>query len=196
MSQISRDSALLRHGLRLEYATLVWNLLEGTGAIAAGIAAHSVALTAYGLDSAVEVLASGVTVWHLRGTSERREKRALRIIGGCYLVVAVYIGAEATRHLVRGARPHGSPLGIALTAAAVAVMTILGMWKRSVGHALDNNVLIAEANFSLIDGALSGTVLLGLALYSALGWWWADAAAGIAVALLAAFEGVENLRDE
>ena len=186
--------ALRRRGLLLEYATIAWNVLEGAGAIAAGIAAHSVALTAYGLDSSVEVFASGVTAWQLRDPSERRETPALRIIGGCYIVVAAYVGVEAILHLVHRARPHESPLGIALTAAAVVAMLILGLWKRSVACHLDSSVLRAEATFSLVDGALSGTVLLGLALYSALGWWWADAVAALAVAALASVEGVENVR--
>jgi len=188
------EAALLRRGLLLEYATIAWNILEGAGAIAAGIAAHSVALTAYGLDSSVEVFASSVTAWQLRDTSERRESPALRIIGACYLVVAAYVGVQATLHLVHGAHPHESPLGIALTAAAVVAMAILGLWKRSIARELDSTVLDAEATFSLVDGALSGTVLLGLALYSTLGWWWADAVAALAVAVLAAFEGVENVR--
>ena len=185
---------LLRRGLLLEYATIGWNVLEGAGAITVGIAAHSVALTAYGLDSSIEVFASTVTTWQLRNGSKRSEGPALRAIGACYLVVAAYIGAEATLHLVRGSRPSSSAIGIALTAAAVVVMTVLGIWKRNVGRDLSNNVLLAEANFSLVDAALSGTVLLGLALYSSLGWWWADPVAACAVAVLAVSEGIEGVR--
>src|ERR1043166_9585811 len=93
------EAALLRRGLLLEYATIAWNVLEGAGAIAAGIAVHSVALTAYGLDSSIEVFASSVAAWQLRDPSERRETPALRILGGCYLVVAAYVGVQAILHL-------------------------------------------------------------------------------------------------
>jgi divalent metal cation (Fe/Co/Zn/Cd) transporter len=185
---------LRRTALRLEYATIAWNGFEGAAAIAAGIVAHSVALTAFGLDSAIEVLASSVAAWQLREGGPHRDRAALRIIGACFLVVAVYIGVEAILRLMSGERPRGSPFGIAITTAAVVVMTVLGAAKSRLGRVLGNAVLLAEARFSLVDAGLSATVLLGLALNLALGWWWADPVAALAIAVLAVVEGVEGVR--
>ena len=185
---------LRRRALRLEYTTIAWNAFEGAAAIAAGIVAHSVALTAFGLDSAIEVLASSVATWQLREGGPHRDRAALRIIGACFLVVAVYVGIAAILRLMSGKHPHGSPFGIAITAAAVVVMTILGAAKSRLGRVLGNAVLLAEARFSLVDAGLSATVLLGLALNLALGWWWADPVAALAIAMLAVMEGFEGVR--
>jgi divalent metal cation (Fe/Co/Zn/Cd) transporter len=186
--------ALTRRGLHLEYATIGWNAFEGIAAIAAGIVAHSVALTAFGLDSAVEVFASSVAAWQLRAEGRHRDRRALRLIGLCFLLVGIYVGVQSIVHLVTGARPSGSPFGVAITAAAVVVMSGLGVAKRSVAGALGNPVLGAEARFSLVDAGLSATVLLGLLLNLTLGWWWADPASALAIAGLALVEAIEGLR--
>jgi divalent metal cation (Fe/Co/Zn/Cd) transporter len=184
----------IRRGLRLVYATIAWNAFEGASAIAAGIAAHSVALTGYGLDSSLEVFVSGVAAWQLRSPDIGRDRPALRAIGVSYLAVAAYVGTQSVLHLVSSSRPHGSLLGIALTAAAAVVMTILGVWKGRVAALIRNRVLAAEARFSLIDAALSLTVLVGLALNAAFGWWWADPSVALLLALVAVREGVEGLR--
>jgi divalent metal cation (Fe/Co/Zn/Cd) transporter len=115
------------------------------------------------------------------------------VIGVSYLAVAAYVGTQSILHLVGGSRPHGSPFGIALTAAAAVVMTMLGLWKGRVAAVIRNRVLAAEARFSLIDAALSLTVLAGLALNAAFGWWWADPAVALLLAVLAVREGMEGL---
>ncbi len=193
-----RDAAFAergrRRGLRLVYATVAWNALEGGAAIAAGLAAHSVALTGYGLDSSLEVFVSAVAAWQLRADGRQRDRPALRAIGLSYLAVAAYVGTESVLHLASGARPHASPFGIALTAAASVVMTALGLAKARVARRIENPVLAAEARFSLVDAALSATVLVGLAANAAAGWWWADPGVALAVALFALQEGVEGLR--
>jgi divalent metal cation (Fe/Co/Zn/Cd) transporter len=185
---------LVRRGLRLEYVTLVWNVFEGAGALVAGLLAHSVALTAFGLDSSLEVFASLVAIWQLKGTTSRRDRTALRLIGACFLLVAGYVGIQATIDLVKGHHPGTSAAGVALTAAAAIVMLVLGILKNRVGRELDNPVLMAEARFSLVDAGLSATVLLGLVLNLALGWWWADAAAALVLAAYSLREAVEGLR--
>lgn len=193
--------ALRRRGLRLEYATLAWNAVEGTLAIVAGLAAHSIALTAYGLDSAVEVFASAVAAWQLRadldGHAARAavvERRALLAIAGCFLVVAAYVGTQSIRELITRAKPEHSYVGLVITAAACVAMTLLGVRKRDVGRSLGNRVLTAEAAFSLVDAALSATVLVGLALNALAGLWWADPGVALAVALFALREGWIGLR--
>jgi divalent metal cation (Fe/Co/Zn/Cd) transporter len=189
-----RRAALVRTGLRLEYATLGWNAFEGATAVTVGLEARSVALTAYGLDSVLEVFASSVAIWQLKGGSPARERIALRLIGGSFLLVAAWITYESFVSLVDARHAETSTAGIALTAAALVVMLALGRAKLRVGRALDNPVLEAEARFSLVDGALSGTVLIGLALNLAFGWWWADPVVALALAAFSAREGVEGLR--
>ena len=194
MTSAATHDSLVRRGLRLEYLTLGWNAFEGIVAITAGILAHSVALTAFGLDSSLEVFASMVAIWQLRGSDPARDRRALRLIGACFLVVAVYVGVQATLDLALQRHPGTSPVGVALTAAAAAMMILLGVAKLRVGRDLDNPVLKAEARFSLVDAGLSTTVLVGLVLNLAFGLWWADAAAALVLAAFALKEGIEGVR--
>jgi divalent metal cation (Fe/Co/Zn/Cd) transporter len=186
--------AARRKGLRLVIATIAWNAFEGGAAIVVGITAHSVALTAYGLDSSLEVFVSGIAAWQLSGGRAARDRPALRAIGASYLVVAAYVAVQSVLHLLTGARPRASPVGIALTAAAAVVMVALGVMKGRVARAIENRVLAAEARFSLVDAALSATVLIGLAANAVAGWWWADPGVALLVAAFAMQEGVEGLR--
>jgi divalent metal cation (Fe/Co/Zn/Cd) transporter len=186
-------ASLRRRAFRLEYATIAWNVLEGVAALVAGYLAGSVALVAFGLDSSVEVFASVVVVWELRGTGRRREHRAVRAIGVAYLVVAAYILVDAGNSLRVGNRPEASPVGMLLLAATVFVMLGLGLAKLRVGRALDNQTVLADGRFSIVDGSLAAAVLLGLALTAILGWWWADAVLAIVIAIVAFREGREAL---
>lgn len=188
--------ALRRRAFWLEYTTIGWNLFEGGAALAAGILAASVALVAFGLDSTIEVFASAVVVWQLHGANEEREARALQLIGGAYLAVSVYVLQEAIRSLVAGHRADASPGGIVLLCGTVVAMLLLALGKQRTGKRLGSATVLADARFSVIDAALAGAVLVGLVLNAALGWWWADQALAILIALLAAKEGVEGLRGE
>ena len=188
------DPDLLRRALALEYATIAWNALEGVVTIAAGIIAGSIALVAFGLDSAVEVFASAVVVWELRGTDRGRERLALRLIGSGYLVVAVYVAWQAVTGLLAGHRPDASPVGIVFLAATVGVMFLLAWLKGRVGRLMDSQTVLADARFSLIDGALAGAVLVGLVLTALLEWWWADGVLALVVSAIAAREGIEAWR--
>ena len=178
-------SRLRRLALRLEYTTIAWNVIEGVAALVAGILAGSVALVAFGLDSSVEVFASAVVVWELRGADRRGERRAVRAIGVAYLVVGVYVFIDAANALRVGDRPGASPLGMLLLAATVVVMFSLGVAKQRVGRRLDSQTVIADGRFSLVDGSLAGAVLIGLVLMALFGWWWADALLAIAISVLA-----------
>lgn len=182
---------LRRRALRLEYATIGWNILEGLAALIAGLLAGSVALVAFGLDSSVEVFASAVVVWELRGADRRRERRAVRAIGVAYLVVAVYVLLDAGNALRNANRPEASPIGMLLLACTVVVMLGLGIAKLRVGRALDSATVVADGRFSLVDGSLAGAVLIGLALTALFGWWWADALLAIGISLVAFREGRE-----
>lgn len=191
---VAPDAAAIRRALRLEYATIVWNAFEGIAGIAAGIAAHSVSLTGWGLDSSIEVLASSVAAWQLRSAAGHRDRRALRLIGVCYLVVAAFVGFQSVARLASGEHPSPSPFGMAISGAAVVVMLLLGLRKRILARSLANPVLAAEAKFSLVDAALAATVLVGLVLDAAFGWWWADPIVAIGIALVALSEGIQGLR--
>jgi len=122
---------LLERGLRLEYATLAWNVVGSVVVITAAVRARSVGLAGFGLDSLVEIVASLVVVWQLRGIADDRERRALRIIGISFLVLAAYIAAQSVYVLIAGARPHHSLLGIGWLAATVLAMFALA-WGKAV----------------------------------------------------------------
>lgn len=183
----SRQS-LLRRGFALEYTTLGWNVVGIVVLAIAAIAARSVALAGFGLDSLIEIGASTVVVWELSGTGEERQKRALKLIGAGFALLGLYLLVQSTAVLVSGFRPHHSPLGIAWTAVTAAVMFALAYGKARTGAALDNPVLRTEGRVTLIDGLLAAAVLLGLVLNTTLGWWWADPAAGYVLVYYAARE--------
>lgn len=171
-------TALLRRGFALEYATLTWNVVGIVVLAVAAITARSVALAGFGLDSLIEIGASTVVVWELSGTGEARQRRALKLIGVGFALLALYLLVQSTWVLAVGYHPHHSPLGIGWTAVTAAVMFALAAGKARTGAALDNPVLKTEGRVTLIDGLLAVAVLLGLVLNTAAGWWWADPAAG------------------
>jgi len=180
--------ALLRRGFALEYATLGWNVAGIVVLALAAVAARSVALAGFGLDSLIEIGASTVVIWELSSTGQRRQQQALRLIGYGFAALAVYLLAQSTVVLATGYHPRHSALGITWTAVTAAVMFALATGKARTGRALANPVLATEGRVTLIDGILAAAVLLGLALNAALGWWWADPAAGYVLVFYAARE--------
>jgi divalent metal cation (Fe/Co/Zn/Cd) transporter len=173
------QAKLLRLGRGLETATLLWNVVGIVVLAIAALAARSVALAGFGLDSLVEVGASTVVLWELAATDEKRQERALRLIGAAFIALAVYLTAQSVIVLALGYHPKHSPTGITWTAATAVAMFALASGKRFVGRALANPVLSTEARVTVIDGLLACAVLGGLALNAGFGWWWADPAAGI-----------------
>ncbi|MFG2125367.1 cation transporter [Streptomyces sp. NPDC048710] len=169
---------LVRRGLALEYATLSWNVIGTVVLAVAAITARSVALAGFGLDSLIEIGASIVVIWELSGTGEDRQRRALKLIGVGFALLAVYLLVQSTWVLSTDARPHHSPLGIGWTVVTALVMFALAAGKARTGSALDNPVLKTEGRVTLIDGLLAAAVLIGLLLNSFAGLWWADPAAG------------------
>ena len=167
-------SSLRRRGLLLEYLTIGWNILEAAVAFLAGIAAGSIALIGFGLDSLIEVFAATVVVWELRGVAEDRERRALRLIAVSFFVLAAYVSVEAIRDLVVGTEAAESDIGIALAAVSLVVMPVLGVMKRRVGRAMDSRALVADSTETLLCSYLSAILLAGLVLNATVGWWWAD----------------------
>jgi divalent metal cation (Fe/Co/Zn/Cd) transporter len=180
---------LLRRGLRLEYATLAWNVVGSGIVLAAAVSARSVALAGFGLDSLIEIVASLVVVWQLKGIAEQRERRALRIIGVAFVLLAVYVAGQCVYTVAAGSRPEQSLVGIAWLALTVAAMFSLAAGKARTGRRLGNRVLETEARVTLIDGYVAAAVLAGLVLNAAAGLWWADPLAGVVIVFYGAREG-------
>ena len=198
MNQDHTRNALERRGLRLEYATIAWNAVEMVIAIGLGIAAQSLALVAFGLDTMVELFASGVVVWHLRHLgrdSDQITAKALRLVAWAFFVLAAVVTIGAVSALATSSTPDTSPLGIAYLALTAVVMLSLGALKRTTGDRLGSEPLAAEARMSIIDAALAVGVLIGLAANTLFGWWWADPIAALLVAVAALREGFENLEE-
>ena len=181
----------LRRGFALEFATLGWNVIGVVVLALAAIAARSVALAGFGLDSLIEIGASTVVIWELFGTGQARQHRALRLIGYAFAALAVYLLVQSTVVLALGYHPRHSAVGIGWTAVTAGVMFALASGKARTGAALGNPVLQTEGRVTLIDGILATAVLAGLALNAALGWWRADPAAGYALVYYAAREARE-----
>jgi divalent metal cation (Fe/Co/Zn/Cd) transporter len=196
---------LLRRGLRLEYLTVGWNILEGVVAIGAGLAAGSIALIGFGVDSFVETISGAVLIWRLGSEArgrldeeavDRVEHRAERLVGAAFLLLAAYVAFEAVRALVNGEAPDASPIGIALTAVSIAVMLWLARQKRQTGEALRSRALIADSHQTYACWYLSMVALVGLAANALFGMWWADPVAALGIVALLVKEGVEAIRGE
>jgi divalent metal cation (Fe/Co/Zn/Cd) transporter len=196
---------LLRRGLRLEYLTVGWNIVEGLIAVGAGLAAGSVALIGFGIDSFVESVSGSVLTWRLRAEVggdadeervEQVERQASRLVGVSFAVLAAYVAFEAVQTLVAQERPSASPVGMALTTVSIMAMLWLARAKRDTGEALGSRALIADSHQTFACWYLSVTTLAGLALNAAFGLWWADPVAALVIAVFLVREGIEALRGE
>jgi divalent metal cation (Fe/Co/Zn/Cd) transporter len=186
----------LRLALFLAGLTIAWNVIEAVVAISAGLSAGSAALVGFGLDSTVEVLSACVIAWQFAGElrgghDEERERRALRLIAITFFVLATYVTFDAGRSLLTASEPDASTVGIGLAALSLVVMPLLAWAKLRVAGALASPTLRADAKETLVCTWLSAALLVGLALNAALGWWWADPVAALAIAGLAFKEGRE-----
>ena len=201
---MSGRSGMLHRAERLSAFTVGYNFLEGGVAVVAGLAAGSAALSAFGLDSAIEVTSAAVLWWRLRserqgqvpGREEERERRASRIAGALLLLLGAGILMESARQMAFGHPPEVSRVGMVLTALSLVVMPLLARRKLRAAEALGSRALRADAHETLACAWMSGTTLLGLGLNATLGWWWADPAAAILLVPLIAREGWEARRSE
>jgi divalent metal cation (Fe/Co/Zn/Cd) transporter len=189
-----QEMTLVRRGLQLEYATLGWNVVGSIIVLTAAIVARSVALAGFGLDSLIEILASAVVIWQLRGANEGRDRYALRIIGVAFLALALYIAGQSVYVLANRIHPRHSPIGIGWLVLTVLAMFTLAALKARTGNALGNRVLRTEARVTMIDGYLAAAVLAGLLLNAVAGWWWADPLAGFIIVFYGLREGRGALR--
>jgi divalent metal cation (Fe/Co/Zn/Cd) transporter len=182
----------LKKALFYEYLTIAWNILEGIVCIAIGVLSGSVALLAYGLESGVEVFTSSMVIWDLQGKSKKREKIALKFIGFAYFIVSVYISVDAIVSLLSQKHPDKSLPGIIFVILTIGVMISLGLIKKDIGGKMGSETVLADAKFTLIDGALAATVLVGLVLNVLFGWWWADQIMALFLAFVALKEGINE----
>ena len=195
-----RDKAVTRQRW-LTGATIGWNSVEGAVAIAAGVAAGSVSLVGFGLDSGIEVSAALILAWRLAqerrtGCKQEADKLAQRLIALSFAALAVYVGVESVRDLVLGDRPDASPVGIVMAAVSLALMPLLAWAKRRQAQLMGSRAVEAEATQTLLCAFLSGALLVGLSANAALGWWWADPLAGLLIAGAASYAAVNTWRAE
>ncbi len=192
---------LIERGRRLEYLTLAWNALEGIIAIAAGAIAGSVSLTAFGIDSIIELTSGAALLWRMAVDSdvelrERNEKRALRVVGMCFLALVAYIVFESGSDLLLHKAPERSIPGILLACASLIAMPLLARAKKQVARELNSAAMRADAKQTEFCAWLSAILLAGLVLNAALGIWWADPIAALLMTPLIAREGIESLRGD
>lgn len=192
-------AALERRAKLLAWSGNGWHVVEFAIAVGAGLAAGSVALIGFGIDSVIEALAGGVIVWLFsggRGSSRTAERRAQQLIASSYALLVLYIAVEATRDLIGSNHPEASWIGVGLAAFTAPTMPLLARAKRNVGRKLNSSATVSEANQNMICAYLSIALLAGLLANALLGWWWADPSAALVIAAVAAKEGVDSWRGE
>src|SRR5204862_6145534 len=192
-------AALERRARLLAWGGNAWHIVEFAIAVGAGIAASSVALVGFGIDSVIEALAGGVIVWLFsggRGTSHLAERRAQQLVAASYALLVAYIGVEATRDLLGSHHPEVSWVGIGLAACTAPTMPLLARAKRRVGQRLGSSATVSEAAQNQICAYLSIALLAGLLANALAGWWWADPVAALVIAALAAKECIDSWRGE
>jgi divalent metal cation (Fe/Co/Zn/Cd) transporter len=189
----------IRRGLRLEYITISYNCLEGVIAVILGVLAGSIALTGFGLDSAIEVASGAALVWRLRRDGDKAGRESaewwsLRLVGYSLVLLAIYVAAESAVSLYKSEAPQESIPGIILAAASVVVMPVLTGKKRRVASAIQSVALAADAKQTEFCAYLSAILLCGLLLNAVFGWWWADPLAALIMVPIITREGVSALR--
>ena len=193
--------AVARRGKHLEYFTIAWNSLEGLVAVVAGALAGSISLLGFGIDSFIEVTSGTVLLWRMAVDAdvrkrEQNEKLSLRIVGVCFLALAVYVAYESISDLVSRKAPEHSIPGIILACVSLVVMPLLSRAKKRVGKQLGSTAMHADAKQTDFCVYLSGILLIGLLLNTGLGWWWADPTAALIMVPLIAKEGMAAMKGE
>ncbi|NWF84349.1 MAG: cation transporter [Bryobacteraceae bacterium] len=202
MSQgaVADRQALVRRGLRLEYITLSYNVVEAVVAIAFGAIASSIALIGFGVDAVIESLSGLTMLWRLNQDSHARrehfEQRAQKIIAVSFWALAAYVGYEAAETLLRREAPETSWPGIALAMLSITIMPILARAKRRIGRSINSAAMVADSKQTELCSYLSAILLGGLGLNALFGWWWADPAAGLIMVPIIAREGLSAWRGE
>jgi divalent metal cation (Fe/Co/Zn/Cd) transporter len=190
---------LQRQARVLAWGGIAWHFVEFSIAIAAGLAAGSIALIGFGADSLIEAVAGFVVVWLFTGSrlhSQGAERRAQQMIAASFYILALYVGVEAIRALVGGDHPEASWVGVGLAAITAPTMPLLARAKRRVGSRLESSATVKEGAQNMVCAYLSIALLVGLLANALLGWWWADPLAALVIAGVAVKEGRESWRGE
>jgi divalent metal cation (Fe/Co/Zn/Cd) transporter len=191
----------VQRGIRLEYFTVGWNMLECVVAVVAGSAATSIALVGFGIDSAIESLSGTILLWRLyaerRGEHvESLERRALKLVGVSFFILAAYVGFDAVQSLIAKEAPDGSPVGVALAIVSLIVMPLLARSKRRAAAQLNSGALHADSAQTSLCAYLSAILLGGLLSNALLGWWWADSVAALTMLPIILIEGWKAWKGE
>jgi len=195
---VNRKS-IAQRGKRLEYFTIAWNSVEGLVAVVAGAIAGSISLVGFGIDSFIEVTSGATLLWRMsvdanQQTRERNERLSIRIVGVCFLALAVYVAYESVFDLIGRTDPKHSVPGIVLACVSLVVMPILSRAKKRVGIELGSAAMTADAKQTDFCVYLSAILLAGLLLNFVFGWWWADPLAGLVMTPIIANEGVQAVK--
>jgi divalent metal cation (Fe/Co/Zn/Cd) transporter len=198
LPDIARESQI-RRGRKLEYFTIIYNSLEGLISIIAGLIAGSVSLVGFGIDSAIEVTSGAALLWRLHHefSPERRESAeriTLKIVGVCFIALAVYVLYDSLSVLIQRDAPERSITGIVVAAVSVVVMPLLARSKRQVAAYISSDAMRADSRQTDFCTYLSAILLGGLLLNALLGWWWADPIAALVMVPIIANEGVGALK--
>jgi divalent metal cation (Fe/Co/Zn/Cd) transporter len=201
VARISREryEHLARRVKLLSWLSLAWMTAEGAVAILAGIAASSIALIGFGLDSAVEGLASVIIIWRFTGHrvfSHAAEARAQKLVAVQFFILAPYVGVESIRALVGGERPDETLVGILLATGSVIVMPLLGIAKQRLADQLGSAATKGEGRQNMLCAYLAGALLIGLLGNALVGAWWLDPVVGLLIAAVAVREGLESWRGD
>jgi divalent metal cation (Fe/Co/Zn/Cd) transporter len=192
-------SQLVRRGRKLEYFTVAYNSLEGLVSIMAGLIAGSVSLVGFGLDSIIEVTSGLALLWRLHhdlneSRREAVERITLRIVGWCFVTLAVYVAFDSGWTLLQHEKPERSIPGIVVAAVSVVVMPLLARAKRRVAEGIDSAAMRADSRQTDFCSYLSAILLGGLLLNAILGWWWSDPVAGLVMVPIISKEGIDGIR--
>jgi divalent metal cation (Fe/Co/Zn/Cd) transporter len=190
----------------LEALSLVWMLVEGIVSIGSGVAAGSVLLIAFGVDSIIELLSTFLLFWRLRGEAkgqrenegvlEARERKAARIGGYLLYALALYVVVQAGYSLLNRHEAETSLLGFIVAAVAALGTPALARAKLRIAQQIGSRALRADAIETLTCGYLAWVVLAGLAANALVGWWWLDAAASLLIVPILIREAREAIRGE
>jgi divalent metal cation (Fe/Co/Zn/Cd) transporter len=191
----------LHRAKQLNRLSIGWNVAEAGVAVAAGLAAGSISLIGFGLDSVIEVSASVILAWRLHqerhgGCTQEADRRATRAIAVSFAVLALYVGVQSARDLVGGASPDASAVGVVLAMLSLLAMPALARAKHRVAPVLGSRAQVSEADQTSLCAVMSGVLLVGLVANGLFGWWWADPLAGVGIAALAAVTAVRTWQAE
>ena len=191
----------VRRGILVEWVTILWMVIEVLVSVGAAVSAGSIALMAFGLDSAIELISAGVLVWRLgieiRGGSEKHaehaERRAAGIVGWSLVLLAIYVVLSAGWGLWHHAAPESTAWGIAIAVAALVVMPMLVMIKRRIAQRIGSHALKADAAEGIVCAYMAAVLLIGLVARTVFGWWWADPVAALGIVYFIVREGREAI---